>query len=126
LENDITIIEGPPPTFEAVADGWVTGLSDSPILSALAMTKLRTFNGPALVERCHRAWRSSQSIHLVYRSSEGLEQKAPIIAARNVLLPEGDMLVLWLRLKDLDVEIEFGDGDDDIEDDADGNPPGLP
>jgi hypothetical protein len=125
MENDITIIEGPPPTFETVSDGWVTGLSDSPTLAALAITKLRTFNGPALVERCHRAWRNFQSIHLIYRTSDGLQQKAPIVAARNVELPEGHMLVLWIRLEDLDVEIAFGE-DDDVEDDADGSPPDLP
>lgn len=56
MENKITIIEGPPPTFEAIDDGWALGLNEGPFLYDLAMTRLRTFNGPALVERCHRAW----------------------------------------------------------------------
>ena len=43
---------------------------------------LRTFNGQALVERCYRAWRGRVPIHLEYRQSDGLNNEAPIIAAR--------------------------------------------
>lgn len=118
MNEKITIIEGPPPTFEAVDDNWVHGLNESATLGEIAITRLRTFNGPALVERCHRAWRNQQSIHLEYRSSDGLEKAAPIVAARSIDLDEGQLLLLWVRLNDEEVELEIG-YDDDIGDDFD-------
>ncbi len=118
MDDKITIIEGPPPTFEVVTDGWVLGLNESPVLADMVVTQLRTFNGPSLVERCHRAWHNNQSIHLEYRTPEGLEQQAPIVAARYVELDEGHLLILWLRLADGAVEVELG-YEDDIDDDDD-------
>jgi hypothetical protein len=124
MEDKITIIEGPPPTFEAVPEGWVQGLSDSPLLSGIVSTRLRTFNGPSLVERCHRAWRNQLPIHLEYRNTDGLQEEAQIVAARNVETDEGDMLVLWVRIPNDDIELEIGyedelDDEDDFEDDYD-------
>jgi hypothetical protein len=118
MEEKITIIEGPPPTFEAVTEGWVLGLNESPILSDIALTRLRTYNGPALVERCHRAWRNRQTIYLEYRTSDGLENQAPIVAARYTDVEEGQVLLLWVRLENEEVEVELG-YDDDAEDDFD-------
>jgi hypothetical protein len=119
MEDKITIIEGPPPTFEAVNESWVLGLNESPTLGEIAVTRLRTFNGPALVERCHRAWRNQQSIHLEFRTPEGLQQQAPIVAARYMETEEGHLLILWVRLTDEEVELELGYEDDqgDSEDD---------
>jgi hypothetical protein len=127
MENKITIIEGPPPEFEEVNDGWALGLNDSPALFNIGVTNLRTFNGPALIERCNRAWRNQQTIHLEYRSPEGLEQEAPIMAARFVDLPDGQLLMLWVRLDEEEVELELGYDDDqsDSEDD-DLDPPDFP
>ncbi len=71
MDEKITIIEGPPPTFEVVKDSWVSGLSDSATLASIAITRLRTFNGPSLVERCHRAWRNQNAIYLEYRATDG-------------------------------------------------------
>ena len=122
MEDKITIIEGPPPTFETVNDGWVLGLNESPSLGEIAVTRLRTFNGPALVERCHRAWRHQQSINLEFRTEDGLEQQAPIVAARYLETDEGHLLILWVRLTDEEVELElgyeddYGDSDDDESD----------
>jgi hypothetical protein len=118
MEDKITIIEGPPPTFEAVPEGWVQGLSDSPLLSGIVTTRLRTFNGPSLVERCHKAWRNKLPIHLEYRNPDGLEEEAQIVAARNVATDEGDMLVLWIRVPNDDVELEIG-YEEDLEDEDD-------
>ncbi len=118
MEDKITIIEGPPPTFEVVNEGWVLGLAESPFLSDIVFTQLRTFNGPSLVERCHRAWRNQQSIELEYRTEEGLLQQAPIVAARYVDTEEGHLLILWLRLADEAVELEIG-YDDDLGDEMD-------
>lgn len=117
-EDKITIIEGPPPTFEMVDDGWVLGLNESPSLGDIAVTQLRAFNGAALVERCHRAWRNQQTINLEFRSEEGLEQKAPIVAARFMNSEDNDLLVLWVRLTNEEIELELG-YDDDFDDGED-------
>jgi len=118
MDDKITIIEGPPPTFEAVDEGWVMGLNESPTLADVALTRLRTFNGPALVERCFRAWRQRQAIYLEFRTSDGLERLAPIVAARYLEVDEGHLLLLWVRLNDEEVELELG-YDDDVGDDYD-------
>lgn len=121
MEDKITIIEGPPPTFEAVQDDWVWGLNESPTLAEMVITRLRTFNGPALVERCHRAWRHRQAIHLEFRDLDGLTHEAPIVAARAVETNEGQMLLLWLRLQNENVELAL-DYEDDVDADDDEDP----
>lgn len=118
MEDKITIIEGPPPTFEAVAEGWVLGLSESPLLSDIALTRLRTYNGSALVERCYRAWKQKKTIHLEFKDQDGFEEEAPIMAARHVESDDGQMLLLWVRLDKEEVELEI-DIDDDLGDDID-------
>jgi hypothetical protein len=122
MDDKITIIEGPPPTFEAVDDGWVLGLNESPSLGEIAVTRLRTFNGPALVERCHRAWRNRQPIQLEYRTTDGIQQQAPIVAARYIETDAGHVLVLWVRLTDEEVELELGYEEDDFGDGEDDDP----
>jgi hypothetical protein len=109
----ITIIEGPPPTFELVGDAWLMGLSEGPLPSNVALCRVRTANGPALVERCYRAWREQESIELEYRTEDGMTSEATILAVRWVEMPEGDILMLWVRLDDAEIEIEI---DLDIED----------
>ncbi len=119
MEEKITIIEGPPPTFETVNENWALSLNETPVLSDIAVTRLRTFNGPALVERCHRAWRNQQPIHLEFRTMDGLEQRAPIVAARFVDTDEGQMLLLWVRIVNDDAELELDYEDDEEDDDFD-------
>lgn len=121
MEDKITIIEGPPPVFENVTEGWVLGVSDSQKMGNIAVTRLRTFNGPALVERCYRAWHNRQTIHLEYRTPDGLERQTPIIAARYLELEEGHLLELWLRLTDEDIELQLG-YEDDPGDESDDDP----
>lgn len=116
-EDKITIIEGPPPTFENVQDGWALGLNESPIFSTVALTRLRTFNGPALVERCHRAWRNQRTIRLEFRAPDGLEHKAPIVAARHIEVDDGQLLLLWVRLVGDEVRLEAGFSDPPPDDD---------
>jgi len=112
----ITIIEGPPPTFEVVGDAWLLGLVEGPVAPQVALCRLRTFNGPTLVERCYRAWRDGQGVQLEYRSEDGLTQQAPVVAARWVEADEGHVLNLWVRMDADDVDIEIGfDADDDEE-----------
>ena len=112
MDDKITIIEGPPPVFETVDDGWALGLNESPTLYDTALTRLRTFNGPALVERCHRAWKKNIEICLHYRNDLGLESKVPILAARTVEGSNGQVLYLWVR-RDLQESETDTESDDD-------------
>jgi hypothetical protein len=113
MDDKITIIEGPPPVFEPVQDAWALGLSEGPHLPLTVMTRLRTFNGPALVERCFRRWKDRESIMLHYRNDLGLEEKAPIIAARSLDTNDGHVLMLWISLDPQNVEIEYDSDEED-------------
>ena len=119
MDNKITIIEGPPPIFEAVNDDWALGLSESPQLSGLALTRVRTFNGPSLLERCYHAWQELADIYLEYRTPEGMMSQSPIVAARNVQHTDGDVLLLWVRVAEENIELEIGYDDDFGEEDDD-------
>ncbi len=119
-EDKITIIEGPSPTFEIIEDGWALGLNEGPYLHDLALTRLRAFNGPALVERCRRAWKKQTTITLEYRDDMGLEQEAPIVAARSLEANDGYILLLWVLREPQEVEAEADMDDfDDFDDDED-------
>jgi hypothetical protein len=117
MDDRITIIEGPTPIFEPVQDGWALGLNETRQFSITALTRLRTFNGPALVERCYRRWRKNEPINLHYRDEVGLEASAPILAARMVNTDEGQVLLLWLHVERDDMELEIDTSDDDSADD---------
>lgn len=106
-DTKITIIEGPTPTFEMVYDSWANGIVDSSILSNVAITRLRTANGPSLVERCYRAWNRRDPIHLEFRANDGMTQEVPIVAARATETDDGDMLLLWVRLPERDLVVDF-------------------
>jgi hypothetical protein len=67
------------------------------------------------VERCYRRWKANQPIHLHYRNDLGLEEKAPIVAARSVTTQEGHVLLLWISLDMQKVQIELDSGDDEAE-----------
>jgi hypothetical protein len=108
MDDKITIIEGPTPTFEEINDGWALGLNEGPVLYDLMMTRVRTFNGPALVERCHRAWSDQSSIYLHFRNELGMEEKTPILAARSVTTNDGSVLLLWVRMEFEETETESG------------------
>ncbi len=114
----ITIIEGPPPTFEVVSDSWLLGLIEGPYAGMIAMCRVRTLNGPTLVERCYRAWRDGTPMNLEYRTEDGLTQEASIVAVRWVEVADGHLLLLWVRLDDSRAEVEFGLDLDDSLDEA--------
>jgi hypothetical protein len=116
----ITIIEGPPPTFEAVTEAWPLGIVEGPSPSIVAVCRMRTFNGAELAERCARAWRESLPIHLEFRDMAGLTQQTQIIAARWAPTEEGDTLTLWVRAtaESLGVELFFDVDDDDPDEDG--------
>lgn len=119
MDDRITIIEGPPPEFDIIEDGWAMGLNESPGIYDMAITRLRTFNGPALVERCHRTWKRKETMYLHYRNDFGLEEKAPIMAAMAIDSSDGQVLYLWVRRKGGEVEYDF---DTDSSDEDDDNP----
>ena len=121
MDEKITIIEGPPPTFEDVHEGWPLGLNESPTLHKLALTRLRTFNGPSLVERCYRAWHQQHAIQLEFRAADGLIHKTPILASRTMEMDDGHMILLWVRLTEQEALMELG-ADDDVADSEDDEP----
>ncbi len=98
-DDKITIIEGPPPIFEEIMDGWALGVMETTGRSSLSITTLRTFNGPNLLERCHTAWRNGGMMSLHFKDEIGLVQSVPILAARSVETPDGQVLFLWVRRK---------------------------
>jgi len=123
MENRITIIEGPTPNFESVetdfilgVNGWTAGLNEGPYLYDTARTTLRTFNGQALLERCHKAWAKNLTMYLEYRDTIGLKKEVPIVAARAIDSENGDMLVLWVRQdpeedEEANLDLDFDDMD---------------
>ncbi len=121
MEEDwkITIIEGPTPIFEPVHQPigeLFSGIFEGPPRRAmLARTRVRALNGPALVERCHRAWRAKDTIYLEFRTPLGLVQKVPIAAVRYEPTDEGDVLTLWVLLPQQVLEnlAEFNEDDSD-------------
>jgi hypothetical protein len=120
----ITIIEGPPPTFEAATEAWLLGLTEGLSLSHVAVCRVRTANGPALVQRCYRAWRDRQSISLEYRAEDDSLQQAPIVAARWSEAPDGHVLLLWVRLEEGDIEVDLDFGSEDLDAGLDDGPQG--
>ena len=118
MDNKITIIEGPTPIFEASQDAWALSLNEGPFFYDMAITRLRTFNGNALVERCHRAWRHGETMFLEYRSEIGLTRESTIMAVRNIESPDGNILLLWVRRDPQDAKAELGENDHEEPDDT--------
>ncbi len=123
MNNKITIIEGPTPNFDSVeadflmgVNGWTAGLSEGPYLYDTYRTTLRTFDGAALVDRCHNAWACKATMYLEYRDPIGMKKEVPIVAAQAIDSEKGDMLVLWVRKdpeedEEEDFNLDFDDTD---------------
>ena len=94
----ITIVEGPTPEFQPGRETWLPALGEGPHLAPAAVCQLRTFNGPAMIERCRRAWAEGRPVVLDYRQPDGLRRQAQVIAARATEVSEGHLLILWVRL----------------------------
>lgn len=94
----ITIVEGPPPTFELVSNPWLLAMSEGPTLPYTGRCLLRTMDGTALVERCQAAWSEGRDTCLEYMSPDGETKEALILAARSGEVLSGQVLYLWLRL----------------------------
>jgi hypothetical protein len=118
MDDKITIIEGPTPTFEPLQEdpltgmqAWTAGILESPFLYDMAHTTLRTFNSWSLVERCKQTWQNKSTMYLEYRDRIGLTKQTPILAARAVSVDEGDLLILWVRRdpREEETETDFDD-----------------
>ena len=97
MNNKITIIEGPPPTFEKINSDWASSLEDTSGQFEVLSTNLRTMNGNGLIERCYQTWNEQETMFLHFKDEIGLEQKLPIVAAQNMNTDEGQKIVLWVR-----------------------------
>ncbi|GAB4539907.1 MAG: hypothetical protein Kow0063_29140 [Anaerolineae bacterium] len=109
----ITIVEGPPPEFVEVDTDWTASLGEGPFPAIVAMCETRTLNGEALVERCRRAWQKGLPARLDFPGPDGGRAEVEIVAARWERAPEGQKLILWVKLEDIEDDIE------DIEEEGD-------
>lgn len=109
--NKIEVIEGPAPIFapiEATAGNQTEGNNFIFALCAERagtgqplvpfVTRLRSYNAPALSERCHQAWQRQEDMVFVYQDEElGMSgQKVLILAARATKIEDIDALILWV------------------------------
>lgn len=95
----ITIVEGPSPEFAEVETEWTASLAEGPSPAIVAMCETRTLNGEVLVERCREAWREGRSARLDFPQPDGGRAELEIIAARSEQVPEGQKLILWVRVE---------------------------
>ncbi len=96
----ITIVEGPQPDFMPHNDGWALSLLEGARFIGLERCRLRTFNGPAMVDRCRNAWAENRPVLLDYPNRLGLRRRVGVAAARWEEVPEGMLLHLWVRAPD--------------------------
>ena len=117
MDNKITIIEGPTPTFEPVNVSWVESICEMPEPGSIMATNLRTMNGHGLLERCHLTWSQCDTMYLHYRNTIGLEERIPIIAAEVVDTEEGEKLVLWVLMPPANRGYVYIQDEEDYDDD---------
>lgn len=106
----ITIVEGPPPNFEAVSTRWSNSVLEGNTLNDVVMVDMRTFDGPKLVQRCKDAWAERRPARLNFPLGNGERGELDIIAAQWEQVEEGHKLHLWIRI---DGEFEVGIEPDD-------------
>lgn len=116
MDNKITIIEGPTPTFESVSANWADSICETPEPGCIMMTNLRTMNGKGLLERCHHTWSQRDIMYLHYRNTIGLEERVPIIAAETMDTADGQKLILWVVMPPANRGHVYIQPDDDFDD----------
>lgn len=102
----ITIVEGPPPEFVEVDMHWTDSLTEGASQCVIAMCETRTLNGEALVERCRQAWSEGRPARLDFPLGEGERAEVDIAAARWEQAPEGQKLILWVKVDEIQEEEE--------------------
>ncbi len=93
----ITVVEGPTPEFHPAPEGWAHALCDTSRGSVPVRSRMRTFSGPKMLERCTRAWGEGRAVVLDFPDQVGLRKQAEIIAVRWEEVEEGHVLHLWVR-----------------------------
>ncbi len=93
----ITIVEGPEPDFEPHNDSWALSVLEGAKYIGLERCLVRTFNGPAMVDRCRNAWAENRPVLLDYPNRLGLRRQVAVAAARWEEVPDGMLLHLWVR-----------------------------
>ena len=104
----ITIVEGPPPEFTEVDTDWTASLVEGRSQAIVAMCETRTLNGEALVERCRRAWQEGRPARLDFPRLNGERAEVEIVAARWEQASEGQKLILWVKVEDIEEMKEDG------------------
>jgi hypothetical protein len=95
----ITIVEGPPPDFQDVANEWSIGVLEGTEEANIALCEMRTFNGPQMVKRCEDAWAEGRPARLDFPTGEDGERgELDIIGIRWDEVDEGHKLFIWLRV----------------------------
>jgi hypothetical protein len=93
----ITIVEGPEPEFVSHDETWALSLLEGSEYIGVERCQLRTFNGPAMVDRCRKAWLEGRPVLLDYPNRFGLRRHIEVVAARHKELEHGPLLELWVR-----------------------------
>ncbi len=113
----IEVLEGPTPDFQPAPYLMMQMIYEGPIDAEAAYCELRTANGDNIMERCRRAWRELRPVRLDYPDELRMRQQVDVVAARLRNVPEGVVLMLWVRWpveEDEDDEVEeFDEGEDD-------------
>ena len=104
----ITIVEGPPPEFTEVDTDWTASLAEGRSQVIVATCETRTFNGEGLVDRCRRAWQAGRPARLDFPLLDGERAEVEIVAARWEQVTEGQKLILWVKMEDIE-ETEYDD-----------------
>ena len=100
----ITIVEGPEPEFTEHNDIWALSLLEGADYIGLESCRMRTYNGPSMLQRCRSAWAEGRPVLLDYPNRLGLRCQVEIAAARYEQVDEGDLLHLWVRSPESDEE----------------------
>lgn len=113
----IEVLEGPTPDFQPAPYLSMQMVYEGPVDAEAAFCELRTANGDNIMERCRQAWRELRPVKLDYPDELRMRQQVDVVAARLRNVPEGVVLMLWVRWpideeEDGEVE-EFDDGEDD-------------
>ena len=106
----ITIVEGSSPEFMEVDTDWTASLAEGCFPAIVATCETRTLNGESLVERCRLAWQEGRPARLDFPQPDGARAEVDIVAARWEQLPEGQKLILWVKVEEFE-EVE----EDDLE-----------
>jgi len=111
----IEILEGPTPDFQPTPHLSLQMVYEGPADAAALYCELRTANGDEILDRCRTAWREARPVKLDYPDELRMRRQADVVAARLRQVPEGAVLMLWLRwpLEDEEEVEEFDDGEDD-------------